>query len=172
MTDQISDTCTFDERTWAVESWDGNIDAIPSNEELGIETISPHTANWSGRIDHYLVVGGVLYLFKIEVTLTEAAKNTVPEGARREVAVRYEPWETTDKDGTRREIREWRFEYFIFDDLVIPFTGKLLIRGPYVDDWNLPTSAAYVDEPEAHYARLKFIKGKLVHVEQFNSEEA
>ena len=67
MTTQVPDTCMFDGRKWAVEKWDGNYSAIPTNEGLGIETTAESSANWSGRIDHFIVHRDKLYLLKIEV---------------------------------------------------------------------------------------------------------
>ena len=69
MTVQRSDTCMCEGRKWIIESWDGNLAAIPSNEELGIHTVAQSSANWGGRIDHFLVHREKLYLLKIEVSL-------------------------------------------------------------------------------------------------------
>lgn len=135
----------FDGRRWAIESWNGDCDAIPSNEDLGIATVSPHTANWSGRIDHFVVHRSRLYLLKIEVNLTEDSRGKSPERANREVTIRYEKMWYTDKDGEREIIREYRFEYFVFHDLFISFTGDLLLRYPCVDLWEQPMTA---DEDE------------------------
>ncbi len=71
MTEQVEVTCTFEGKKWNIESWEGPCDCIPSNESLGFATVSPSTANWAGRVDHFLVFKGQLFLFKIEVTLSE-----------------------------------------------------------------------------------------------------
>ena len=85
MTTQVPDTCMFDGRRWAIERWDGDYSTVPSNEDFGIRTVSPSTANWSGRIDHFTVSRGKLYLIKIEVSLAEGTGDKLPEKAQREV---------------------------------------------------------------------------------------
>lgn len=171
MSEQVPDTCTLDDRKWIIEQWHGDLGCIPSNEELGIETVSPHTGNWSGRIDHFLVFKGQLFLFKIEAHLADSCQGIRPKGARREVLLRYEPWDIFDKDGERSEIRECREEFLIFDDLTVSFTGTLYLARPYYDDWNIPQSAAQGYDPEMSYARLIFDSGKLVDFYEINAEE-
>lgn len=161
MTTQFPDTCVFEGQKWAIEQWLGETDCVPDNESLGIETESPSTANWSGRIDHFMVYQGQLYLFKLEVNLAEASKDALPDGARREVLLRYEPWEICDSAGSRVEMREFRFEYLVFDDLPIPFTGRLVLSGPYLDDWEHPLPEVEVAEEEERIT-VKFVEGRFV----------
>lgn len=88
---QIPDGCTFDGRRWAIDDWQGNQGCVPGNEDLGIETISPATNNWAGRVDHFAVVQGRLYLFKVEASLAPDIDRARIGGRRREVLIRYEP---------------------------------------------------------------------------------
>jgi len=125
MTDQIPDTCTFDGCRWEIVSCEGNhCECMPTNDELGIKTVAPHTANWAGRINHFLVLGHQLYLAKIEVTL-DTEQDTKPlERFRREVVTRYEPMQCFDAEGEQEVINEYRSDYIFFDDVAIPFTGS------------------------------------------------
>jgi len=145
MTKQWTDTCVLEGRKWGIESWDGNRAAIPSNEELGINTVAQSSANWSGRIDHFVVHREKLYLLKIEVSLDPKVQFIQPERAMREVVVRYENmWGGVN--GTTRIVREHRFEYLIFHDLFIPYTGDLFLSSPVIDLWEQPNTE---DECEA-----------------------
>jgi hypothetical protein len=165
MTAQIPDTCMFDGRKWAIDEWGGDPSTVPSNERLGIETVSPHTANWSGRIDHFTVYKDRLFLLRIEVNLPEDGHDFLPAGARREVVSRYESWVICDKNGERNEIHEDRIEYFVFSDLPVPFTGELYLSYPYVDDWDHP----WLDEDEDENTTemiLTFDEGILVGSER------
>lgn len=163
MTTQFPDICVFEGQKWAIEQWQGKTDCVPDNESLGIETESPNTANWSGRIDHFMVYQGRLYLFKLEVNLAETSKDALPDGARREVLLRYEPWEICDNAGTRIEMREFRFDYLVFDNLPIPFTGRLVLSGPDLDDWEHPIPDFEV-EADQYQVTLEFTEGRLLEV--------
>ena len=170
MTQQIPDTCTFDGRRWEITDWDGNYEeCIPSNEAFGIETTSPHTANWSGRIDHFLVFKDQLYLAKMEVTLPEDFDPKRLKRYRREVVTRYEPMVCFDSKGERETIREDRLNILFFDDMAIPFTGTLHLLGPYIDGWEIPEIAAE-DEPDERELRLKFECGKLIESDKNEPE--
>jgi hypothetical protein len=163
MTVQIPGTCFFDGRKYAIEAWKGNAECIPSNESLNIETSSPHTANWSGRIDHFMIHQDRLYLFKIEVKLLKPYLDSSTQEIRREVLLRYEPMLVTDSKGTRIESREYRFEFLIFDNLTIPYTGELHLSYPYGDLWEQPlTSEEYNEEIEQ--VVLRFEDGLLTNV--------
>jgi hypothetical protein len=160
MTMQVPGSCIFEGRKFVIEHWDGSTDCIPSNEELGISTISPSTANWSGRIDHFLVYHGKLYLFKIEVTLDPDKKHSLPDKVRREVQLRYQKMHWTDSQGQRIIEQEYRYEFLIYDDLVIPFTGSLRLSYPYLDCWNVPCQDED-DEETAEEIVLVFVEGVL-----------
>ena len=54
-----------------------------SSESLGFRTFSPSTNNLSGRIDHFLIYEGAIYLHKIEVNLVPESIDYVPEGAEK-----------------------------------------------------------------------------------------
>lgn len=161
MTTQVPDTCTFDGRTWSIEQWDGDISVVPSNESLGIITRSVSTANWSGRIDHFVVFRDKLFLLKIEVNLAEESRTFLPKGAQREVLIRFENMHVFDKQGERDEIREHRFEYLVFHDLAIPYTGDLYLSYPCIDYWELPYEADEGDDDRADMV-LSFEAGLVV----------
>ncbi len=162
MTAQIPDTCTFDGRKWAVEHWYGDYAVIPTNEALGIETQSASTANWSGRIDHFVVSKGKLYLLKIEVNFPQGSLCPLPPDAQREVLVRYETMHVFDQHGERDEIREHRFEYLVFHNLPVPFTGDLLLSYPCTDLWDQPWDADEDDDEEMREMTLSFDGGELL----------
>jgi hypothetical protein len=162
MTEQVPDSCTFDGRRWCIDEWNGPFDGIPSNEILGLRTTSPHTANWRGRIDHFMVHRDVLYLFKIEATLSLADMPRLPTGARREVVKQHLPLEVIDASGSRNEIRIERYDFFIFDNLVIPFSGKLYLSYPYFDYWEVPWPIKDGDEGITDKIILAFDRGAFV----------
>jgi hypothetical protein len=161
MTTQWPDSCTFDGRKWAIEHWNGPTGCVPTNEQLGFRTVSPSTANWSGRIDHFLVHRGQLYLFKVEVTLAPEDKGVLPFGSRREIVLCYEQLEVHDNRGMRMEERERRYEYLVFDDLIIPFTGSLHLRYPFFDHWEVPWPIDDEDEQTTEEVILDFEDGWL-----------
>ena len=137
MTTQIPDTCMFDGRLWEIEDFSGDITCVPSNQQLGISTVSQHTANWGGRIDHFAVFNDRLYLPKIEVCLDDLSRQ-ITENSRREVVLRYEPMLSCDKNGERAVIREYKFEYLLFNNLFVSYTGELVLKYPCDDIWNHP----------------------------------
>jgi len=162
MTAQVPDTCMFDGRKWSIERWEGDYSTIPSNEQLGIRTVTKSTANWGGRVDHFSVHRGRLNLLKVEVNLAEDSHDNLPENAQREVLCRYEKMWSFDKDGERATIREHRFEYLVFHDLFIPFTGELLLTYPYIDYWEQPYDADDDDGDENIEMLLAFEDGVLM----------
>ena len=166
MTAQVPDTCMFDGRRWAIEWWEGDCSAIPSNEVLGIRTVTESTANWSGRIDHFMVCRGKLYLLKIEVNLAEDRRDQLPEKAQREVLSRYEKMWSFDKDGERTTIREHRFEYLVFHDLFIPYTGELFLSYPCIDLWEQPYDCDEDDDNDRVEMLLTFEEGILMEARE------
>jgi hypothetical protein len=165
MTAQVPDKCTYDGRKWAIISWNGNYSTIPTNELLGIRTNSTSTANWSGRIDHFMVSRNRLYLLKIEVNLSDDSRLVLPKGAQREVLCRYENMLVWDEHGSREEVKEHRFEYLVFHDLPVPYTGDLHLSYPCVDYWDQPYNADEDDEDQLELM-LSFDAGVLVRAEQ------
>lgn len=147
MTMQTPDVIQFDGREYVILSWKGDTDCIPNNEDLGFDTSMQSTANWSGRIDHYGVWSGELYLFKIDVTLEDPDNTPTPAEARREVLFRYEP--LTDAEG-RSIVREFRHDFFVYEDLKLPFTGRIILARSD-DPWARP-QAAPDEDSEAAFA--------------------
>ena len=165
MTAQIPDTIKIDGRVWFINSFDADQDLIPSNEELGIETVMQHTANWSGRINHYLVYRDKLYLFKLEVNMDKSHQDIVPEGARREVVIRYVPY-SRDFEGKDKFIREEKTEYLIFDNLSIPYTGAMELELAGDDIWNQPWPIEDTDRKTVR-ATAEFVTGELVDFAEY-----
>lgn len=162
MTAQIPDSLTFDGRKWVIEEWDGDSDCIPPNESLGFETISPATNNWAGRINHFLVHRDRLLLFKIEVSLHPDNKGVLPFGARRELVTRYDQLEHWGADGMKMIQRPREYEYLIFDDLAIPFSGSISLSYPYFDYWEVPWPIEDSDEENQRQAMATFENGFLL----------
>lgn len=162
MTTQDPDSCTIDGRKWVIEDWNGPRDCVPTNEQLGVRTISPSTANWSGRIDHFLVHRRQLYLFKTEVTLAPENKGVLPFGSRREVVLRYDQVEAHDRRGMHMAERKRRYEYLVFDDLLIPFSGRLRLSFPFFDYWEVPWPIDEKDDQTTEEINLEFINGLLI----------
>jgi len=168
MTEQIQDTCSFDGKQWNIESWDGSYDCIPSSESLGFKTVLSSTANCEGRVDHFLVFKGQLFLFKIEVTLSEEDKDITPVGARRETRLIYEPLTEYTEEGEKEIIRVHECIYFIFDDLKIDLTGEMELSYPVGDLWDYPWSTLDVEDLEpTESATLYFENGQLIDVDVF-----
>lgn len=163
MTMQVPDTCMFDGRKWAVEHWHGDLSMIPLNTQLGINTVMDSTANWSGRVDHFIVHRGRLYLLKVEVNLAEDCRDKLPNGANREVVFRYEKMWTSDM---QEVINEYRFEYFVFHDLFIPYTGDLSLSYPCIDFWEQPDDDND-DSDDRKEMSLSFEDGVLIEVGEF-----
>jgi hypothetical protein len=164
MTEQFLDSCIFEGRKLTVEHWAGDTSCIPTNEQLGLRTVSPHTANWSGRIDHFMIHYDQLRLFKIEATLSPEDRDIHTKASRREITFRYEPMEVTDALGTRDEIKEYRFDYFIFDHLIIPFTGSLRLGFPFEDIWESPLPPDDESFKLKERLVLEFLDGELIDV--------
>jgi hypothetical protein len=105
---------------------------------LGFETISASTANWAGRIDHFLVFKDQLFLFKIEASLRPEDKDISPPDARRETRLIYELMTSYEGSEEKEIIRVHQYQYFISDDLRINFTGELELSYPVGDPWDYP----------------------------------
>lgn len=142
MTTQVPDTLQFEGRNYVILERQGDADCIPSSDSLGFRTVTESTANWSGRIDHYGVWGNELYLFKVEVTLETPTDTPTPPNARREVLLRYE--QLIDFEGRPTQLREYRHDFFIYEDLKLPFTGRIIA----VADDNLWTKPEAVSDEE------------------------
>lgn len=178
MTIQVPDSCTVDGQKWLVMLWEGDRGCVPQSASLGFQTVMRDTANWSGRIDHYHVFERRLMLFKIEVKLAPECKGLVPSGARREIVSRGH-WEEPYFGRPFGEFVEQRVEYFLFDNLYIPFSGRLQLGHPDDDCWQVPrpadaaprpqydaygrrTTLDFGDEHEEHWRTARFEDGLMV----------
>ncbi len=159
MTAQVPDSLTIDGRRWAIEDWIGDRECVPTNEDLGIETVAASTSNWSGRVDHFSVLRGRLYLFQVEVSLAPGFDRARLAGRRREVLCRYEPMTRFDETGRHSFTQEWRSEYLVLDDCRIEFTGKLSLAFPYGDGWEVP-SRQDADEMDTETMSVLFEVGE------------
>ncbi|MDX2469244.1 MAG: hypothetical protein QNL04_01570 [SAR324 cluster bacterium] len=180
MTMQDPDYVFFKGKRWEINDASSSLDdAVPSNEDLGIETVMENTANWSGRVDTYCVADDHLYLLKSNVTLTDEfqdwAKYIDPKWGV-EVIKRYEPYtgsgEVTPKNKFGRWINEeggshlgyWVYTdfSFVFPDKRLKFTGQLDIETyPSLDPWTWPFMCDDSGEKPYESVRLTFEDGKL-----------
>ena len=166
MTEQTPDTCVLNGRLWDIVDFQGNVEVIPTNDILGISTATESSANWSGRIDHYLIFHDSLYLFKIRVFMPDNSKDHIPRKARREVITRTERLMRTDDKGIRRVFQDYRVTNLIFDDLLVYFTGTLLLNYPSCDPWDYPETA--FQEEDLSYSEKAIVtleSGKVVDIE-------
>lgn len=170
MTVQVSDTCTYHGRRWAVEGWDGDCSVIPTNTQLGISTAGVTTANWSGRVDHFTIFREKLYLLKVEVVLTDQSRGLLPVGAQREVLTRYEVFREFSGKGEHEVTREHRFERLVFHDLPVRFTGDLFLSYPYIDLWEQPLEADD-DEDDKEELVLTLDDGLVVAVNKLSTRD-
>jgi hypothetical protein len=164
MTTQVADTCFFDGRRWMIEKYGGLDKIVPRSQELGFKTVSRSTANWSGRVDHFIVHNRFLYLHKIEVKLHPDYEDFVPEGAGKEVVLRYEPATICDSQGCRQSWWTHEFLYFVFGggNLKLKYTGELSLLYPHIDLWEIPATDKEDDEDYSKSAILSFKDGELI----------
>lgn len=172
MTEQIPDRCHFDGREWSIEEWEGNRWVIPTREQLGLKTSVRSTANWDGRIDHFLVYRDDLYLLKIEVDLSADAQDDLPLGQRKETLLRYEPIYVHDDRGERDEHQLHRTDTLIYDNLMIPYLGTIILVHSAYGYSELPSDAEHDDYTSTLRARLTFERGKLMesHIEDLRTD--
>lgn len=164
MTTQNPDTCFYDGRRWVIEDYDGLENIVPKSEELGFKTISRSTANWSGRIDHFIVHNRFLYLHKIEVNLHPDFINYVPKNAGKEIVWRYEPATRCDSNGCHQTWFKHKFAFFVFGggDLKLEYTGKLTLLYTHIDLWEIPSAVEGDEEGYSKHAVLRFEAGELI----------
>jgi hypothetical protein len=162
VTTQAPDSVTFEGRKWVIESVKGDWSCVPSNESLGFRTVSAQTDNWAGRIDHFLIWFHTLLLFKVEVTLHPEDVGILPFGSRREIVMRYDQVELWDNEGMRMEQRLRQYEYLVFDDVEVAFSGSLALSWPYFDYWEVPWPISDKDEMSKLEAVAKFEDGQLI----------
>lgn len=144
MTEQVPDAITVDGRQWIVTDGGDNLREFPpSDKELGIRPISTSTANWRGRIDHYIVFCERLFLHKVEVNQMVDAWKYLPPGARREERTIFTQWERHDREGMRIVERPERSYFYVYDDLLIPFSGTISGVWPYENWWDFPMAGQY-----------------------------
>lgn len=168
MTTQIPDKIRFKNCNYIVLCWEGSRDCIPSNEELGIAAASLASDNFSGRIDHYGIWGDELYLFKVEVTLENPDDTPTPPNARREILKRYEQF--VDYDGNPTRLQEHRYDFFVYEELVLPFSGRIIVEESE-NSWDVPMRAQEEDEKEPMSLELEFQAGKLIDIHQVDTSD-
>lgn len=160
MTYQIPDSLKINGREYTILAWDSDRGCIPTNEELGIRTVSHSTANHSGRIDHFGVWGDQLYLFKIDATLEDPTNTPLPKDARKEILFRYEQFHTTESP--EPIWREYRHDFFCYEDLIIDYTGAIAIQALEDEGWEKPFNAP--ENPYEPAILLEFEEGMLVDI--------
>lgn len=101
-------------------------------------------------------------LFKVEVVLHPDNEGILPFGARREVVTRYDQTERWDKDGFKMIQQPRTYEYLVFDDLEIPFSGVLLLTYPFFDYWEVPWPIEGEGGEPQRSAEATFADGLLV----------
>lgn len=168
MTVQIADNLRFKGCSYCILKWEGNTDCLPTSEALGFTTITASTNNMSGRVDHYGVWGDELYLFKIEVILENPDDTPTPPNARREILKRYEQF--VDYDGNPTRLKEHRYDFFIYEELVLPFSGRIIVEESE-NSWEVPMRAQEEDEKVAMSLGLEFQDGRLIDVYQVDSSD-
>jgi hypothetical protein len=167
MTDKIADTLNLEGKTYEIVNWHGNTECIPSSEKLGFKTVSRSTANYHGRVDHFGVWGDKFYLFKVEVSLDDPENTPLPENARREKLFRYE--QMYYFDGTLATCREYRYDYFVYEDLTVPYSGWISIKNVIDEGWNKPEFAP--EQVEEDRILLTFENGILIDYEDIDCGE-
>lgn len=111
-----------------------------------------------------------LFLFKIEASLRPEDKDISPPGARRETRLIYEPMTSYERGEEKEIIRVHQYQYFIFDDLRINFTGELELSYPVGDPWDYPWLLSEEDLGPTEMAYLCFQDGWLMNAEICNLE--
>lgn len=147
MTTQIPDTLSLDGKIYEVVSWFGNTECIPKNDVLGIKTVSRTTSDHEGRIDHFGVWGNHLYLFKVEASLADPESTPLPKDARREILFRYE--QMYDFDGVPTVCYEYRYDYFIYENYILSYSGDITVQNITDEGWGKPELAPeHLEEEE------------------------
>ncbi len=135
MTAQVMDTIRIDDQEWQLCEWQGP-NVTPSSASLGFETEEESTANYSGRVDHFVVDKGKLLLSHVDANLTAASRDFVPDGGAREDITRR-AWVEELTGGVGDFLSGGRGKWtpklstdsrvvLHFRDLRVPFTGRIV----------------------------------------------
>lgn len=85
MTAQIMDSVTYRDLLWSLCKVDFDNWPVPSNEKIGIKCEMESTANYSGRINYFLIDRqNRLTFIKAQVNLSEGQENFIPTNGYRE----------------------------------------------------------------------------------------
>jgi hypothetical protein len=142
MTAQIMDKIRIDDQDWALCEWIGE-NVVPSSESLGFATEMESTANYSGRVDHFVVDEGRLRLSHVDAHLAEASRDFVPkDGGREDIKRTYWAHLVTDVTDLlrggggkiKRELSTSTRVVLYFEELWVPFTGRVI--GGRALDWD------------------------------------
>jgi len=105
----------------------------------------------------------------VEVTLHPEDKGVLPFGARREIVQRYDQLEHWDRDGMKMIQRPRVYEYLVFDDIEIAFTGTMSLTYPYFDYWEVPWPIAEEDDETQRRANAVFANGLIVDWHEYET---
>lgn len=134
MTAQIMDRISVNDQEWLLCEWRGP-EITPSSESLGFETEMESTANYSGRVDHFVVDEGKLRLSHVDANLTAESRDFIPDGGAREDITRR-AWveQVTDisdllrggRGKTKPVLDTSTSVVLYFRALWVPFTGRIV----------------------------------------------
>jgi hypothetical protein len=96
----------------------------------------------------------------MQVHLPAEYKDYIPPRAIKELVIRMERITRTDSEGTREVLTAKEDVYFLFNNFIIPFTGKVILNRPHSDWWEYPC-----DVEDVNYnieAELWFEEGSLI----------
>ena len=158
MSQPLMATLKIDDQEWDVLSWGDLGKLIPESKNLGFETESRDTSNYSGRVDHLIVDNNKLYIHKIEVNLIKEYRDFVPKiGHRDDIETSY--WvERYDSDNRKGKyiLKTDQTSFLYFDDLFLNFTGEIVL-GRKLKDLNARQFGT-VDEYE-NIMKYRFVDG-------------
>ena len=100
------------------------------------------------------------------MTLENPDDTPTPLNARREVLKRYEQF--VDYDGNPARLQEHRYDFFVYEDLVLPFTGQIVVE-KYDDNWEVPMRAQ--TQEELMSVGMEFLDGRLVKTYQMDTSD-
>ena len=93
-----------------------------------------------------------------------------PPGARCETRLIHEPWTVCDAKGERDIVKIQEYQYFIYDDLDMDFTGELELSYPIGDLWDYPWSFLNEEDLEPiESVTLYFENGLLIAADEFSA---
>jgi len=106
-----------------------------------------------------MVFNNQLYFFKMQVHLAAEYKEFIPQKARKELVIRTERMTRFDETGVKEVLANHELVFFIFDNLIVSYTGRMILHYPHTEMWEYPCD---VGDDYQRQAELWFKKGIVI----------